>query len=465
MNIKKSIFKVFSTNFLQVISSLIVGFIVPNILSIDGYASLKTFTLYVSYIGLLHFGYFDGLYIKYGGKKYEQLNFKELKGEHIFSVCLETIVMILIIFLGVINNNVVIILFGISILPINMSTFFKGIFQATGEFEKYTRIIKIYTIIYTISNIILALILKYDNYILYCVAIILSNFFALIFFEIRFLIKTKNVQAKFPKDFWKIMKIGSIMLLGNIIVVGLFGIDKWFVKLFLSTDDFAYYSFAVSMLNIINTLVNAISVTFYNYLFENNSKEKINMLKKYLISLGGFASLAYFPLAFIVTYFIKKYIPSLDIIAITFAVFPYMILINALYVNLYKVNKNEKHYFKVVLGVLLISIIYNTVALLIFKDTTSIAMATLLTLLTWVIYSTIDLKNVTSDKKMYIYLIGITIIFLICANVFNWLIGGIIYFITYIIYTWIINKEVLIDLKNEICRFFKQKVKKFPLNS
>lgn len=70
MNLKKSIFKVFSANFLQLISSLVVGFIVPAILSIEGYAELKTYTLFISYIGLFHLGFLDGLYIKYGGKKW-----------------------------------------------------------------------------------------------------------------------------------------------------------------------------------------------------------------------------------------------------------------------------------------------------------------------------------------------------------------------------------------------------------
>ena len=46
MNIRKALIDVFSANVLQLISSLIVGFVVPSILSIDGYASLKTYTLY-----------------------------------------------------------------------------------------------------------------------------------------------------------------------------------------------------------------------------------------------------------------------------------------------------------------------------------------------------------------------------------------------------------------------------------
>ena len=45
----------------------------PKYLSIETYAGLKTFLLYTSYVGILHFGYVDGIYIRYGGKEKEEL--------------------------------------------------------------------------------------------------------------------------------------------------------------------------------------------------------------------------------------------------------------------------------------------------------------------------------------------------------------------------------------------------------
>ena len=450
MNLKKSIVKVFSANFLQLISSLIIGFIVPVILSIEGYANLKTYTLYVSYIGFFHLGFIDGLYIKYGGKKLDEINKGILKGEHNFLVILEFIISLILFLLSLIMHNMVLFLFSISILPIMIQTFHKFLNQAIGNFDRYSKIMYTYTLTYMILNVLLSLVFRSIDYILYCLTTFGANLVSVMVFEIKFLREYRKEKAVITKEVWNNIKVGFFILLGNLSVVALFGIDKWFVKLFLTTEDFAYYSFAVSMLNIINVLVNAISITFYNYLFENNSTEKINKLKKYLVTLGGGASLGFFVLEFIVNYFIQKYIPSLDIIAVTFAVFPYMILINALYVNLYKVNKDEKKYFKVVVSMLIVSIVYNIIAVLIFKNTTSIAFATILTLITWVIYSTHDLKNVTSEKKVYVYTFSLTIFFLLCAHYLNWIIGGCVYLIGYLILTYLFNKEVLIDIKDTV---------------
>ena len=383
-----------------------------------------------------------------------------MKGEHIFLIILEVIVSAVLFIVSLLFKSIIVFLFAVSILPVMLSNFFRSIFQATGEFNKYSKIVYKYTIFYMILNIILALIFKSKNYMLYCLTTFWANLLSIFVIEIKFLYKYRKIQAYISKeDITNSVKVGFFILLGNLVVIGLFGIDKWFVKLFLDTNDFAYYSFAVSMLNIINTLVNAISITFYNYLFENNSKNKINKLKKFLIALGGFASLAYFPLAIIVNTFIKKYIPSLNIIAVTFASFPYMILINALYVNLYKANKNERKYLKVVIGILLISIFYNTIALLIFHNTFAIAIATIFTLLTWVIYSTKDLKNVTESKSMYIYMFTLTISFLILTHINNTVLGGCIYIVIYFLLTYIINKDVLIQIKNESSKFLKRKIR------
>ncbi len=457
MNLKKSIVKVFSANFLQLISSVIVGFFVPAILSIEGYASLKTYALYISYIGFFHLGFLDGLYIKYGGKKIEEIDKKELKGEHNFFVLFQLIVSIIIFAISIFGKNITLFLFSISILPIMVYNFHKFIYQATGDFNNYSKSIYIYTICYTVLNIVLAIIFKNNDYRLYCLVTFASNLIVAIIYEAKFIHYYYKVKGKMPKNILNNIKVGFLILLGNIAVISLYGIDKWFIKLFLTTEDFAYYSFAVSMLNLINTLISAISITFYNYLFDNNNEERIMELKKYLVIIGGCASLGYFALAFIVNIFINKYIPALKIIAITFANFPYMILINALFVNLYKINKNEKKYLTSVIIMLIVSIVYNIIAMSIFKNALSIAIATLLTLITWCIFSHIDLENVYLEKRYLIYTSILTISFLISANLFNWLVGGIIYALMLIISTFVMYRNEVFEIKSNILNWVKQR--------
>lgn len=445
MTLKKSIIKVFTTNILQLVSNLVVGFVVPAILSLNSYSNLKTYTLYLSYVGLLHFGFVDGLFIRYGGKKRSNIDLETLKGEHNFLCLMEMLVSLVFIIISFINKDIVIFLFGITILPYMVQSFHKYIFQATGEFDDYSLIMNIYTVTYALINIVLAFVFRSSNYILYCSATLIANVLSFAFFEFSFYKKTYSIKSKYSKDILLTMKTGLFIMVGNLAVMGLFGLDKWFIKLFFSQKSFAYYSFAVSMLNIVNILVNAISITFYNFLFRNNNQEKINQLKENLLVLGCFSSTAYFPIAMIVNIFLFKYNPSLNIISTSFSIFPYMITLNALYVNLYKVNKDEKKYLKVVVEMLIVSIIYNLVAVFL-SSMVGVALATLLTLITWYVYSSFDLENVIIDTKMFIYPIVLSAVFLVAARFDNVYIGLVSYFVLFVVLTLLFYRSVLKSL-------------------
>lgn len=452
MSLKKNILRVFSANFIQLLSSIIVGFFVPAILSVDGYANLKTYTLYISYIGMLSFGFIDGIYIKYGGQNIDNIDRGILKGEHYFLIIFQFIIMITFFIISVLTKDIIIFLFAITILPTVMVGFHQNLNQATGNFKKYTRMMYIYSILYMVINVILALIFKSQNYIYYCVVSFICNLIVFIIYEYKFMKQLTGIKAIInKKDIINNMKIGFFILLGNIAVISFYSIDKWFVKLLLSTQDFAFYSFAISMLNIVNTLITAISIIFYNYLFNNNNKEKIKRLETYLLILGSIASISYFVLAFIVNNFIEKYLPSLDIIAITFATFPYLVVIKALIVNLYKVNENKKQYVKVVSYMLIVSIIYNIIAYTISHSMQAIALATLCAFITWYIYSSITVKNLFLDKKNLIFTFFITIIFLLTSHLNNYIIGGLVYTITLIICIITLYK----DITKEILKFAK----------
>ena len=145
------------------------------------------------------------------------------------------------------------------------------------------------------------------------------------------------------------------------------------------------------------------AVTFYNYLSKGEDKDKIKKLKNYFLIIGVFSSGTYFLLSGIVNLFLEKYIPSLDIIGISFLAYPYIIVINSLYVNLYKVRKEEKKYLKVVILMLSMAILLNTVAVLVFKNTLSIAMATTLSFIIRYLYSMKDFDYLKISVKEAIY--------------------------------------------------------------
>lgn len=446
MNLKRNILRIFSANFLTMISGILLGFVVPAVLSVDSYAYFKTYTFYISYIGLLHLGFVDGMYIKYGGKELIDLDKSEFKLEHRVFIIFQIIITLLCLVIALVKKDIILILFSLSIIPINTFAFFSLFYQSIGEFKKYTNITYVYTIIYLLLNVILAVVFRNDNYILYCITSIIANGIVFLYLEFKYFKQFKGIKAKYDSKVWNNIKVGFFILLGNLSVLMFYAIDRWFIKFFYTVSDFAYYSFAISMLNIINLLISSISIAFFNYLSKGENVEKIKKLKDYFLILGVFASFGYFVFAGIVNIILRKYIPALDIIAVSFASYPYMIVINALYVNLYKARKKEKMYFKVVIFMVIISAFYNTIAMIINKNPVSIAVATTLSFITWYLYSVKDFRYLKSTKKEILYLGINTVSFLALSNFFYWLIGGVVYFLIAIVTTIILFKKEILEI-------------------
>lgn len=64
MPLKKAIAVVLGANILNLVFQVLSNFLLPRYLSLDCYAEIKTFQLFVSYSGVLPLGYADGMYIK-----------------------------------------------------------------------------------------------------------------------------------------------------------------------------------------------------------------------------------------------------------------------------------------------------------------------------------------------------------------------------------------------------------------
>ena len=131
-----------------------------------------------------------------------------------------------------------------------------------------------------------------------------------------------------------------------------------------------------------------------------------------------------------------------------------MIIINSLYVNLYKARRDEKRYLRVVIVMLVVAILYNIIAIVVWKTSEAIAIATTLSFITWYIYSIKDFKYLKSNLKEVGYLSIIIIMFLVFSHYFNWFIGGIGYLIIFVVMSILfyrneINEIIKILLRRE----------------
>jgi len=122
------------------IIGILNGFIFPKILTIEDYAIFQTFSLYISYVGMLHLGFPSGMFINYGGYDYDSIDKKQYKSEIIVLILILSIFTALGMGAYSIFNNKILLYVTLSIIPINVVATYKALYQSWSRFRDYSRI-------------------------------------------------------------------------------------------------------------------------------------------------------------------------------------------------------------------------------------------------------------------------------------------------------------------------------------
>lgn len=454
-SIKKGIVYVFIANLINLIISLFTGFVLPKMLSIETYASIKLFQLYVTYIGIVHLGFADGMYLYHGGKSIDTINKKEIADELLTFKMFQVLMCIVCLIISIILKNNMLIFCSLLIVPINVASFIRELYQAIGEFKRYSKFTNINTLFIFIINLILIFIIKTDTDYIFIISYMIAYFIYWIIIDIETKkllgIKRGNISKEYAKrDIFS----GFFLMIGNFCNVIFTSIDRIFVKNLLGTIKFAFYSFAVSVENLMNVFILPISTVMYNYLCNNRKEEQVKKLKKIILIFSTCVIALIFPAKFVVDIWLTKYKDALNVMFILFAAQYVLINIKCIHINLYKAEKKQKRYFIIMGGIVILSIILNAFCyIFIYKSSEIIAIATLITTFIWFVIGEINFKKYRLKFKEYTYFCLIILIFLLCSKASNAILG----FLLYVLFIFI---AISVLMKDSL-KYFIQEVKKF----
>lgn len=458
VNLKKGIAYVFFANALNLIISLFTGFVLPKYLSIDTYADIKLFQLYITYVGIMHLGFSDGMYLRNGGKSLEKVNKESILSEFRTFKIFQIAISIIAILISICIKNRLLLYCSLVILPINIGSYLKSLYQAIGEFKRYSRFTNINTILIFIINIILLVIIKSDNSKIYIVMYILAYFFYWLIIELanKKMFQTKEKIKGNKKYLIKDIKSGFFLMIGNFCNIIFTSIDRLFVKYLIGTIEFAYYSFAVSIENLMNVFITPISTVMYNYLCNNREKKRVVETKGIILVFSTIVVAVMFPAKFVIQHWIQKYNSALNVLFLLFAAQYISIMIRCIHVNLYKAEKKQNRYFIFMIVIVILSVILNTIGYIIKHSIEIIAIATVITNIIWFIMGELDFKKYKLKLSYYIYTFLILGLFLLCGKIDNAIIGFLIYIsVAFILMIICIPKTVKICLVN-----FNKEIKK-----
>lgn len=456
------------SNLIRFLANVVMTLLVPAILGTENYGFYKTFTLYLTYFGIFNLGFIDGIYLKFGGVDYESLDKSKFRMYTRFLFILELIVTILIFIFAVSaldgGEAIVFVFLALNMIAVQFTTYFQQISQITSRFSKQA----IYDIIYSVVTLIIVGIIFFtgsSSYALFLSLIVGGNYLLLIWYIANYisLIKGENVKIKNSfSEIIKLMQIGIPLMISNLASQFILNMDRQIVSIFYSESEYGIYAFAYQILNVINIFISAISLVLYPLLKkqgEENLKKSYSDSNSFILILVYVCLTGVFPLVLIIQNlsFLSDYMASIPIVKIVFPVVAFTACISVIKHNYYKSLDKNNVYFIKSLVMLVISIVSNLVAYFCFKSMKAISVASIISMIIW--YLDTELYMVKKYKvkfvKNLIYLLLMLGVYYLCMYLIpNLWIGMCIYGLIVLIVSFVLYKELIINL---IKTFFRRK--------
>lgn len=437
--IKKIGFVAFS-NVIKLISSILIGFVIPNMLGLTNYGYYKVFVLYLTYVGLFHFGFIDGIYLKYGGNDYESLDKKSFRTYFKFLLLVElgvslTGLLFTVFFIEGQRQLIFIFLF-LNLIAVNLTSYYQFISQITSRFKEYsTRIVLL-----SFTNILIVAFLyfmKISDYRIYISLIVSTNYILLLWYLYTYRDITFGKSGKIGEIKHEIVfffKTGIPLLLANLASTLVITVDKQIVEILFPVEVFGVYSFAYSMLSMITVVVSAVSIVLYPTLkrtnLENIPKNYYN-LNRIIILVVLFGLMGYFPLLWFVPRFLPDYVGALVIFRVALPGLVLISSISAVKHNFFKITNKNFAFFLIGLIAVSTNALLNIVAYSIYGTTVSIAISSIFGISLWYIITEsymVKKHNIRWKSNFVLILIGVSTFYLV-TSLENYFISGGIYFV------------------------------------
>ncbi len=465
---ERNVFKMFISNILIVLSGVISGFILPNILGVTGYGYYKIFNLYTTYIVFCDLGLANGIYLLFGGYSFDTLP-KEKFRLYFKVLCIIQLfftIAFIMISISFMKGEYIFIFFmlGLFLIVNNISNYFEKISIAIGEFDalSFRNTLKsfmslIIVLLLWLLKILNVNLVLYRAYVVlfFGVYLILSVQYCIFYKSISF---GKSVSFKEERaNIFKALKVGCMLLMADMIANLILTIDRQFVSILFDINIYSIYSFAYSMLKIIVIAISAISTVLYPSLKRMNKAEMKNSYTKTLIVIMIIAfnsQLAYYPLCIVVNYFLPNYIESLNIFRVLFPSITINIIISMIIINHYKALQKQNLYFVITSIVLAISVILNFLAYMVTHKPIGFSIASVITMVVWYLISDYYISreyNIRNFKELLFMMVNILGYYIISFEVQNYYCGFIFNTLFIIVICLIFYKNQTINL------FFRRK--------
>ena len=334
--------------------SLILVLFVPKILGVKEYSYWQLYLFYASYIGFFHFGWADGVYLKFGGKKYEDLDKGYFHSQFwlltIFEIVLCVIFGILtVIFCEDESRRIVLLAVALCCVLQIPRTFLQYLLQTTNRIVDYAKNYLLEKIVYAIL-VVIALFLGVRSFEILVCADLFSRFLTLVLLskECKNIILGKVIDwTGGIREAWDNISVGIKLMFANIAGQLLVGIVRFAIENHWSVEVFGKISLTITASNLLLVFINAVSIVMYPMLKNMDEQHYVEMYRKMRNILMIFVLgllIVYYPAKVILSWWLPKYADSLRYMALLFPMCVFESKVTLLISTYLKALRKEKEF-------------------------------------------------------------------------------------------------------------------------
>lgn len=318
------------SNGINLAMSILVAFIVPKLFGVREYSYWQLYSFYASYVGFFHFGWADGIYLRFGGEQYEHLNHSYFSTQFWLLVFLEIIIALSIGFISFFmisdpNKKYILIITGICCIVQIPRTLLQYLLQTTNRIVSFAKNAIWEKVIYaTLVFFILVCGVRYYK------PLLLADLFArmctlgMLCYTCRDIVFSPitNIIAGI-KEAWINMTVGMKLMFGNIASMLITGIMRFSIEQNWDIETFGKVSLTMAVSNMLMVFVSAVGIVIYP-LIKHISKEQMadiygqmrTLLMVVVLGLMCF----YYPGKIFLSNWLPQYAESLNYMALLFPI-------------------------------------------------------------------------------------------------------------------------------------------------
>lgn len=464
----KNIIGVTLSNLSTILAGVVVGFIIPKVMTVDGYGYYKTFTLYIAYAGFFSLGIMDGIVLDYGGYNYDELNQQQFRSIFKWYLLVHVIADMLFLIAAILNrgneSSFLLLMIALYITSFNIVGYYQQISQITQRFKEYS-IARMTQSILKVAGGLLMLAIYYVtrkaiDYRLYVTLLTAIHATVAIGYVCIYKNITLGKALKLSKSrglVFHLAKIGFPLLFSNLCGTLILTLDRQFVNILFTNAEYAVYAFAYNLLSLITVATSAMSTVIYPMMKRNKEdtlKDNYDFLLSFVLILSFLAMISYFPLCKFIEFFLPKYNTSLTIFRVIFPGLAVSASISVVMQNYYKTFGENLLFFKRSVKILVLSAIANAIAYLTFRTTISISVASIITLIVWYLYTEqyfVELYEY-DRRKNFFYMIVMMMTFYLATVISNLIVSGAVYVVMFLTITILLYKSTLMKMKDNFLK-------------